>query len=435
MRRRDLIKALSAAAVTASPAVAAVPTLNGVKIKVTDVKIQRLKVIKNLGVIDGWAGPWDKNPVLVGGGSFIEVHTDQGLVGIGPAIDPVQLPRIKHDLIGRDPFDLQTIQGDMSDVNGMGSERRLASVAPADSKSSDAVMMSLREAAGRSDGTTADRRNAAVEIALWDIIGKACNQPLYKIWGPVSDTVRAYASQSRLSTPDKRAEFALQLKEAGWTAIKFRAHFATMKDDIALVEKTRKLVGDDWDIMVDANQATNWFLSPDVRWDFARAARTAKAYNDMNVYWLEEPLPRYDFDGLAELNKLVEMPLAGGEGNTGLHEFRELLERGCFDIVQPEVNLVGPLEIRKIAALAESMNKRVAPHLADGRFGTVCNMHLIASLPNGDYLETDQDLPLHDYSNGFSIFEEPIVLQKGGVFNVPQGPGLGVTVKKDWIQT
>jgi L-alanine-DL-glutamate epimerase-like enolase superfamily enzyme len=81
------------------------------------------------------------------------------------------------------------------------------------------------------------------------------------------------------------------------------------------------------------------------------------------------------------------------------------------------------------------MNKRVSPHLADGRFGTVCNMHLIASLPNAEYLETDEDLPLHDYQNGFSIFEEPIVLQKGGVFNVPQGPGLGVTVKKDWIVT
>ena len=435
MRRRDLIKAMSAAAFAASPAVAQVPKLNGVRMKVTDVKLQRLKVIKNLGVIDGWAGPWDLNPVIVGGGSFIEVYTDQGLVGIGPSIDPVQLPRLKHDLIGRDPFDLQMIQGDMSDVNGMGSERRLAAVAPPSSRSSDATVMPLGAAAGRADDTTAARRNAAVEIALWDIIGKACNQPLYKIWGPVSDTVKPYASQSRLSTPDKRAEFAAQLKDAGWKGMKLRAHFATMKDDIALVEKCRKAVGDDWDIMVDANQATNWFTSPDVRWDFNRAARTAKAYNDMNVYWLEEPLPRYDYDGLAELNKLVEMPLAGGEGNRGLHEFRDLLERGCFDIVQPEVLLEGPLEIRKIAALAEAMNKRVSPHLADGRMGSICNMHLIASLPNAEYLETDHDLPLHDYSNGFSIFEEPIVLQKGGVFNVPQGPGLGVTVKKDWIMT
>ena len=433
MRRRDLIKSLSAAAFAASPAAAQVPKLIGVKIKITDVKIQRLRLIKEVGVFEGWAGSWDQHRVVVGGGTFIEVHTDQGLVGIGPSIDPVQLPRIKHDLIGRDPFDLQRIVGDLTEVTGMGAERRIAVTAPPESKSSDATMMALGAAAGRGDETTTNRRNAAVEIALWDIIGKACNQPLYKIWGPVSDTVSAYASQARLSTPDERANFALQLKEAGWTAVKFRAHFASMKDDIAMVEKTRKLVGDDWDIMVDANQATNWFLSPDVRWDFNRAARTAKAYNDMNVYLLEEPLPRYDLDGLAELNKLVEMPLAGGEGNRGRHEFRDLLDKGCFDIVQPEVLLEGPLEMRKIAALAEAMNKRVMPHLADGRVGTVCNMHLIASLPNASYLEIEHDLPLRDYAHDLGMFEEPMVLQKGGVFNVPQGPGLGVTVKKDWI--
>lgn len=129
----------------------------------------------------------------------------------------------------------------------------------------------------------------------------------------------------------------------------------------------------------------------------------------------------------------AEMPLAGGEGNRGLYEFRDLLDRGCFDIVQPEVLLEGPLEMRKIAALAEAMNKRVMPYLADGRVGAVCNMHLNASLPNASYLEIEHDLPLRDYAYDLGMFEEPIVLQKGGVFNVPQGPWLGVTVKKDWI--
>ena len=92
------------------------------------------------------------------------------------------------------------------------------------------------------------------------------------------------------------------------------------------------------------------------------------------------------------------------------------------------------MEIRKIAALAEAMNKRISPHLAEGRIGTVCNMHLIASLPNAEYLEVEHDLPLREYGYDFGMFEEPLVLQKGGVFNVPQGPGLGITVKKDWIE-
>ncbi len=253
------------------------------------------------------------------------------------------------------------------------------------------------------------------------------------MWGPVRDTVRPYASQSRLGDPVSRAELAVQLKSEGWKAIKFRAHFADMKDDIALVEETRKRVGDDFDIMCDANQATNWFLTPDVRWDFKRAVRTAKAYKDMNVYWLEEPQSRFDYEHLTELNQMVEMPLAGGEGNIGMREFRDLLVKGCFDIVQPEVLFEGPTEIRKIAAIAESMDKRISPHLADGRVGTICNMHLIASLPNAEYLEIDEDLPLKAYSNGFAVFEDPPVLQKNGAFNMPQGPGLGISINKDMI--
>ncbi len=432
MRRRDLLAALPAA-MAASAAAAQVPTLNGVRMKITDIKVQRLRVVKSLGTLVGFNGPWDINTVNVGGGAFIEVHTDQGLVGIGPAVDPVQLPRLKHDCVGRDPFDLQHIISDMKDTSGLSPERHLELMASAQAKSSDNTPTTLIGAQGRGGDTSAVRGNAAVEIALWDIIGKACNQPLYKLWGPVRDTVTPYASQSRLGDPKSRAELAAQLKSDGWKAIKFRAHFAEMKDDIALVAETRKLVGEDFDIMVDANQATNWFLSPDVRWDFKRAVRTAKAYQDLGVYWLEEPQSRFDYEHLAELNAMVEMPLAGGEGNRGIREFRDILEKGCFDIVQPENLYEGPTEIRKIAAVAEAMDKRVSTHLADGRVATICNMHLIASLPNAEYLEIDHDLPLKAYSNGLVMFEDPPVLQKGGVFNLPQGPGLGVTINKDMI--
>ena len=89
--------------------------------------------------------------------------------------------------------------------------------------------------------------------------------------------------------------------------------------------------------MTDANQAQssgNW--QPGVRWEFERAVATARELQRMGVYWLEEPLPRYDWEHLAELNRLVEIPLAGGENNRGLHEFREMVERGIYDILQPE---------------------------------------------------------------------------------------------------
>jgi L-alanine-DL-glutamate epimerase-like enolase superfamily enzyme len=432
MRRRDILGALPAAALAAATLPAAAQQQSvGAPIKITDIRLLRLRVIKDMGSVVGFMGPWDTQRALVGGGTVLEVHTNQGLVGIGPGIDPVQLPGLKAQLVGEDPFNLQLIVANLREVTGMGNPRRMAALHPP--LPPDLTQSSLTAAAGRGGDTSADRAYAAAEIACWDIIGKACNQPLYKLWGPVKDRVVPYASQSRLGTPETRAEFAAQVKAAGWHGIKFRAHFETMKEDIQLVEATRKLVEDSLDIMCDANQATNGYLTPTVMWDFRRAVETARAYQALNVYWLEEPCRRFDFDHQAELNRLVEIPIAGGEGNRGLHEFRLLLERGCFDIVQPEVLLEGPMEIRKIAVIAESMNKMMAPHLADGSVGTVCNMHLIASLPNSNYLEITHDLPLLDYSNHLAIFEDPPVLSKDGYFNLPQKPGLGVTINKDLI--
>jgi D-galactarolactone cycloisomerase len=422
MQRRDFLKAL--------PALAMVPRLLAAQIKITDIRIVRLRVIKEVGSFQGFMGPGDTNVVRIGGGSIVEVHTDAGLVGIGPAIDPVQLPALKAQLIGQDPFDIQILVANLREVTGMGGARTLVPAArpPADTSSS-----TVSAAAGRGGPLSAARAFSAVEIALWDIIGKASNQPLYKLWGPAKDRVPPYASQARLGTPEERADLAVRLKSEGWHAIKYRSHFQTMKEDIRLVEATRKAVGNGWDIMCDANQATNGPLTPTVNWDFRRAVETARAYQQLDVYWLEEPLRRYDFEHLAELNRLVELPIAGGEGNSGLHEFRWLLEQGCFDIVQPEIQIDGPLALRKIAVLAEAMNKQIVPHVGDGSIATICNLHLVASWPNSPYLEIYHDLPMREYSHGFAIFDNPPVLDKAGYFNLPQGPGLGVSINKDLI--
>ena len=118
----------------------------------------------------------------------------------------------------------------------------------------------------------------------------------------------------QLSTPEERARLAQQLAADGWKAIKLRLHYATIREDIRLVEMVRKAVGDRMEIMVDANQAQsagNW--QPGVLWDFERAVETARQLQQLKCFWLEEPLPRYDWDRLAELNRLVEIPIAGGE--------------------------------------------------------------------------------------------------------------------------
>ena len=390
LQRRDFLKTL--------PVLAAVPRLRGARIKITDVRIVPLRTIKDLGSYPDWLG--NPRPIRIGGGAIVEVHTDQGLTGIGPEMASTLLPAVKNLLMGADPFDV--------DLHA----ERLYGI----------------------QAGTGYRGSAGVEIALWDLIGKATNQPLYKLWGGGRDRVPPYSSMLRLSTLEERADIAVKLKAQGWKAIKYRSSFPKMKEDIRLVELARKAVGEEFDIMCDGNKATlNYASQKGVPWDFTRAAETAKEYQRMNVYWLEEPLPRYDFDGLAALNRLIEMKLAGGEGNRGIHEFRTLLERGCFDIVQPEVMLEGPTHLRKIAVIAESMNKFCIPHVGDSRLGTICDLHLVASWPNAPYLEIFNDVPIGNYEYPFQIFENPPTLDKDGYFNLPQGPGLGMTIKKEFL--
>jgi D-galactarolactone cycloisomerase len=390
LRRRDFLKTI--------PALATVSLLGASRAKITDVRVVRLKVLKEIGTYPDWIGGTRSS--RIGGGAFVEIHTDQGVIGIGPDADPSLVTSAKSMLVGADPFDIDAHAARLSDLP-----------------------------------TTGLRGPASIEIALWDLVGKLTNQPLYKLWGGGREKVPPYASMLRLSTPEERADTAVKLKAEGWQAIKYRCSFPTLKEDVRLVEATRKAVGDDWVITCDANKAGLTWNSPrGVPWDFTRAAQTAKEYQRMNVYWLEEPLPRYDYDGLAELNRLVEMKLAGGEANRGLHEFRSLLEKGCFDIVQPEIMLLGPTLLLKIAVVAESMNKLCIPHVGDMRLGTICNLHLIASWPNAPFIEIFNDVPIGDYTYPFAVFEEPPVVDKQGFFSVPQGPGLGMTIKKEFIE-
>jgi L-alanine-DL-glutamate epimerase-like enolase superfamily enzyme len=355
-----------------------------------------LKVVKDLGSYPDWVG--NPRAIKIGGGSFCEIQSDQGLVGIGPPIGEAQLADVKKLLIGTDPFDVDLHAQRIYDLNGSG------------------------------------RNTTGAEIAIWDLIGKAANQPLYKLWGGGRNKVIPYSSMLRLSTIEERADIAVKLKGEGWKAIKYRCSFPTMKEDIRLVEAARKAVGDDFAIMCDANKATlNYSSTKGIPWDFTRAVTTAREYQRMNVYWLEEPFERYDYDDLAELNREIDMKLAGGEGNRGVHEFRTLLERGCFDIVQPEVMLEGPTHLRKIGVIAESMNRMCIPHVGDSRLGTICDLHLVASWPNAPYLEIFNDKPIGNYEYPFAIFENPLTLDKDGYFNLPQGPGLGITINKEFI--
>ena len=236
------------------------------------------------------------------------------------------------------------------------------------------------------------------------------------------------------------------VKEKGWRAIKFRAHFQTVKEDVVLVEQARKAVGDDFIIICDANQAGDapdgWGVGP-VRWDMKRTLQTAREYERLGVRWLEEPLPRWDFDQLAQVNKEVGIPLAGGEGSKGLHEYRAMLEQGSLDIIQFEVGLVGPTIARQITTLAQAYDRQSVAHVGFG-IGVFCAGHINASLSNEVFLgpahgegpawEVFYEPPIADIDQIWSVYENPPRIDKQGYIQLPDAPGLGVTIKADLIQ-
>jgi L-alanine-DL-glutamate epimerase-like enolase superfamily enzyme len=233
-----------------------------------------------------------------------------------------------------------------------------------------------------------------------------------------------------LGTPEERARQAQQLPAQGWKAIKLRLHHESIHEDLRTVELVRKAAGDGMTVMVDANQAQSsgdW--QPGVLWDFRRALDTARELEKMGVYWLEEPLPRYDFAQLAELNRQVAIPIAGGENNRGLHEFRDMCERGVYDILQPEpLVMEGVTGLRKVGALAEAYGRRIVPHHGGGDIGTIATLHLVASWAHAPYWELLHDPPIGSYEHRFAIFKNPPRVGKDGFIDVPSGPGLGVEI-------
>jgi D-galactarolactone cycloisomerase len=371
------------------------------RLRITQVRLVPLRAAREAGSLEPAWDPDGRMTFRIGGGSYLEVHTDQGLVGIGPAVDASLLPIVSEQLAGKDPFDIET-HADRLQYYGRGRLRR---------------------------GT------AGVDIALWDLIGKATGQPLYKLWGGKKEKVLPYASTIQLCTLERTPLLAGELLDEGWKAIKLRLHHETLEEDVRTAEAVRAEVGDRMEIMADANQAQSpgaW--QPGVRWDLERAVATARELERLRYCWLEEPLPRYEFDLLGELSRLVELPIAGGENNSGLHEFRWMLERGVYDIFQPDCRVCGGItELRKIGDLAEAFGKRVVPHHGGGGIGTIAHLHLVASWPHAPYVELLHDPPIGSYRHRFAIFQNPPTVDATGHISLPPGPGLGVEIDPDLI--
>ena len=291
----------------------------------------------------------------------------------------------------------------------------------------------------KGDGRTACRP-WVVENALWDLMGKVCGQPTYKVLGAYRDRIPVYAAWSELRSPEQRQEDAHRLLEEGYRAVKLRLFHPTLKEDLAEVENIRQAVGDKLVIMADANQGVvrdrNFERGDLPFWSYERALETARELYQMGVHWLEEPLDHYDYHGLQRLTDHTDMAIAGGEIMNGINDHQVLIERDCYDVVMPNCTLCGGFsQIRKIAALAERHgNKPCNIHGWVPGTGMAACLSLICSYPNATWLEYPHDPPALAPDSFQGIVREPLLINpEDGCLHALDRPGFGVELDEEKI--
>ncbi len=320
---------------------------------------------------------------------FVKVYTDEGITGLGegsgwPRVVETAINDLKPIVIGEDPMNIERIWQKML-VSTMG--------------------------AGMT-GTPGSGSMNAIDMALWDIKGKALNTPVWNLLGgKVRDRIRAYG---HASTPER----ALELKERGLTAVKTGGVHRTVEK----VDGIRKAVGDEMDIMVDAH-GPPWFTTKD-------AIIIGKALEPYKLLFYEDPVPPDNIEALQRVQDNVDIPIAAGERHSHIWGVRQLIEREIVDVVQPDTGRIGGIsQMMKIAAMAEAHYITVAPH--SGSLGPVAEyaaIHVLAAIPNALILErVHDDVPVR-----YEV-TLPHIETIDGHIEVPDRPGLGVDIDEDVV--
>jgi L-alanine-DL-glutamate epimerase-like enolase superfamily enzyme len=367
--------------------------------RVTKAEIVRGK--EPIRLPEPWLAAWcepDGKPVTSFEFACYKLYTDEGIVGIGPYTggNPALVE-------GVDPFMVRAFW--------------------------DFYM------SGRRAGN-AGHSAAGLEIALWDIIGKAAGLPLYKLLGAAKDRIPVYAATSRLLPAQALVDEVLALMETGFKAVKLRLHRPDPRDDLAVVEAVRAAAGDGLQILVDCNQNNP---SRAYRfWSRRTSLRMARALEDLDVYLLEEPRPRQDIEGLAEIAAQVDMLVAGGEHTPTVFDFKQHIQQRAFDVIQPDVVLGGNMGItgiRKVSELADFYGVQVIPHVISNstRFPLcmAATLHAMTSVDNCPMVEYPYDPPILTPANHQAFVQERILVEADGCVQVPNKPGLGITLRQE----
>ncbi len=275
-----------------------------------------------------------------------------------------------------------------------------------------------------------------IEPALWDIKGKSEGISLYKMFGGKEDRVLAYASTGELHTPEKRVEEVLQLKEMGFKCVKLRTHSEDINDDIKTVKAVREAIGESMNIMVDANQAWRIEIFKKIKqWSLEDAIYFAEAMSDLQVVWIEEPLDMHDYEGLAKLREKSKVPIAGGEMNFGLHEFKEFIFHRSLDILQPDATLSGGISLsRNVVLLAEKYGLQFTPHTWTNGIGLLINLAILGNYSGDKILEYPIEPPgwIPEVRDG--ILQNPVTIDKEGYIGVPAEAGIGISIDEEKLK-
>ncbi|MDP9987414.1 L-alanine-DL-glutamate epimerase-like enolase superfamily enzyme [Arthrobacter oryzae] len=340
---------------------------------------------------------WGAMEVNVKGGIIVRVKTDEGIEGIGeagfsaeyfPTVGPIINQQLGPMLIGRDPLDIASIWQDMLNATHMWGRRGIETYAL-----------------------------SGIDIALWDLLGKASNQPVYRLLGASKSKVKAYYAPS-LKPTEEIVEESIAAVEQGFFAMKLR-NGPSLSKGVDMVARVRDAVGPDIDIMVDANMA----------FDRRDALTLATELEQLGVSWLEEPilsrsLTQY-VDDHSWLSDRVSLKLAGGESLLTRFEYLDLLRKRTFDVLQPDCTSVGGIsECKRVADMASSWNLLCVPHIACSS-GTgvalAAGLHTILSCENAPMIEFDA----YGGPGWDGLLEQPLTAT-GGYVEAREVPGLGI---------
>ncbi len=322
-----------------------------------------------------------------------QVFTDTGITGIGwvdgQDIVYQAVKRMEEYVLGEDPFNVERIWDKLY----------------------------LPKIFGRKGLTT--RAISVIDIALWDIIGKAAGKPLYQLLGGYRDSVPVYIAggyyQDDGTNPNLKEEMEENI-DKGVKAVKMKIGKVSIAEDIERIEEVRSIVGNRIEILVDANNA----------YSRIEALKMGRELDRLGVYWFEEPLNPDDLKGAAELDSKIDTPVAAGENEYTHHGFRDLIDSGSASIINADAQVLGGItEWKKVANYAMAHHIPIAPHGSQE-----VHIHLVSAVPNGlivEYYDSNTDVLRN------LMFKNNLKLNKDGTVSPPNKPGLGFEVDFDAI--